>query len=195
MKSATTHWYRCGFFVAFVIFANFAHANALSQLAGFAGPCGNPKAMCICNMATANGFNASIPVMPTAERAQAALLTPVRLTSVSPSVVQTVNITSFAFTSNSVTIPVGSAVQWTLVNGTHTTTSDTAVWDSGILPTGNTFTFTFNTVGDYTYHCTIHSFMTGVVHVQAVPEPTGMALIGVFGALLNRRRRKTQFAT
>jgi len=48
----------------------------------------------------------------------------------------------------------------------HTTTSDTGLWDSGALSTGNTFQHTFPTAGTFTYHCTFHGFMTATVTVQ-----------------------------
>ena len=192
MQCALT--YRRRFFgglliAAFLICSTIASADALSNLAGFTGPCGNPKVLCLCNMASANGSNAAIPMMPSVEHAQAAVLTPVKLTSVSPAVAPNVNITSFAFTSSDITVAVGTTVQWTLVNGTHTTTSDSATWNSGTLTAGNTFSFTFNSPGDFPYHCSFHSFMTGVVHVQAVPEPASLALLSVLGTLLTRRRR------
>jgi len=71
-----------------------------------------------------------------------------------------VTIQDFSFTPAAVTIKVGTAVQWTN-NGpsAHTTTSDTGVWDSGILSPSSmasTFTFTFMQPGTFHYHCSIH---------------------------------------
>jgi plastocyanin len=68
-----------------------------------------------------------------------------------------------------VTVARGQSVVWT--NGDvigHTTTSDTpGIWDSGTVPPGQTFSFTFPTAGTYTYHCTIHGkLMFGTVVVQ-----------------------------
>jgi plastocyanin len=49
----------------------------------------------------------------------------------------------------------------------HTATSDTGVWDSGTLATGQSYSHTFDQPGTYTYHCTIHPFMKGTIVVQA----------------------------
>jgi len=49
---------------------------------------------------------------------------------------------------------------------THTVTSDNAAWDSGNIPAGGTFKFTFTTAGTFPYHCTIHPGMTGTIIVQ-----------------------------
>jgi hypothetical protein len=49
---------------------------------------------------------------------------------------------------------------------THTVTSDTGVWDSGNLSPGKSFSFTFNQVGTFPYHCNIHSSMTAKIVVQ-----------------------------
>jgi plastocyanin len=78
-----------------------------------------------------------------------------------------VSIVDFVFQPQTVTINVGDQVTWT--NGGpsgHTATSDTGVWDSGLLNVGQTFSFTFNTAGSFPYHCTIHPFMLGTINVQ-----------------------------
>lgn len=78
--------------------------------------------------------------------------------------VVTVTIQDFSFAPAAVTIKAGTTVQWTN-NGpsAHTTTSNTGVWDSGILDppgsggsAGGTFKFTFSQTGTYSYHCTNH---------------------------------------
>jgi plastocyanin len=80
-----------------------------------------------------------------------------------------VSIVDFAFQPQVITISAGSSVRW-INTGlyTHTSTSDVSsleVWDSGNLNPGEVFTKTFNAPGIYTYHCAIHSSMTGVVTV------------------------------
>ena len=61
-----------------------------------------------------------------------------------------VSIMNFAFSPADVTINVGDTVTWTNNDGfTHTTTSNTAVWDSGNLAAGQTFSFTFTTAGSF----------------------------------------------
>jgi plastocyanin len=74
-----------------------------------------------------------------------------------------------AYVPNPATITVGSTVTWTN-NDTlpHTATSDTGVWDSGTLSSGQSFSFTFMTAGTFPYHCMIHGAqsMSGTVTVQ-----------------------------
>ena len=67
-----------------------------------------------------------------------------------------------------ITVPVGTTVTWTTRSGSHTTTSDTGLWDSGErLPVGQSFSFTFTAPGEYAYYCTPHrdSGMVGKVTV------------------------------
>jgi plastocyanin len=66
------------------------------------------------------------------------------------------------------TITVGTTVHWTWVDGFHSTTSNTGVWDSGAFGTPHTFDRTFNTPGTFPYHCTVHgiAMMSGTVIVQ-----------------------------
>ena len=71
------------------------------------------------------------------------------------------------FVPTPLTVPTGTTVTFGNNDGTtHTTTSDTGVWDSQSLGSGKTFTQKFDTPGTYKYHCTIHPFMTGTIVVQ-----------------------------
>ena len=78
-----------------------------------------------------------------------------------------VSIIDFAFMPSTLTVPVGSDVKWKN-NGAsfHTTTSNGGLWNSGNIAPGGTFTTTFNTVGSFSYRCTIHLSMTGTIIVQ-----------------------------
>jgi plastocyanin len=77
-----------------------------------------------------------------------------------------VTISGFAFGPASISVPVGSTVTWTNQDGTaHTVTADDGSFDSGNLAPGATFSQTFDTPGTYTYHCAIHSSMTGTITV------------------------------
>ncbi len=80
-----------------------------------------------------------------------------------------VSIVNFAFNPQTVTINQGSTVRWTNTTGgtTHTSASNTNVWNSGNITPGQSFSFTFNTPGAYPYHCNIHPNMTGTVNVVA----------------------------
>jgi plastocyanin len=78
-----------------------------------------------------------------------------------------ISIVNFAFTPSPVTVPVGTTVTWTNNDlMTHTSTSATQVWDSGLLSPGQSFSFTFTTPGTFTYRCSPHPFMTGTIVVQ-----------------------------
>jgi plastocyanin len=70
----------------------------------------------------------------------------------------------------------GDTVTWGNGSGrTHTVTADNGAFDSGDVPDGQSFSYTFTTPGTYTYHCTIHRGMLGVVSVRRVsldPLPT-----------------------
>jgi plastocyanin len=72
------------------------------------------------------------------------------------------------FQPNQITVPVGATVRWTNSGRHHhTVTSDTGLWDSGELSSGQSFDHTFTTSGTYPYHCTIHAKeMRGVVIVK-----------------------------
>lgn len=72
-----------------------------------------------------------------------------------------------AFNPVSLTVSAGTIVKWTNKDGVaHTVTSTTGLFDSGTIPNGGTYTFTFATPGTYTYYCVIHPDMAGVVIVQ-----------------------------
>ena len=82
---------------------------------------------------------------------------------------------------------VGTTVTWRNADSTtHTVTADDDTFDSGFLPRGAAFARTFAASGTYAFHCTVHRFMKGVVHVLPVvftgpeaPVPAGSrALLG-----------------
>ena len=79
------------------------------------------------------------------------------------------NSTSNGFDPKNKTISVGTRlVWWNSTNSTHTVTSTdgSGELNSGNVAKGTTFGHTFNTVGVYTYHCAIHSAMTGTITVN-----------------------------
>jgi plastocyanin len=79
-------------------------------------------------------------------------------------------IRDFTFRPDSLAVPSGATVTWVNCEQTgtdpHTTTSDSGVWDSPYLNPGDRFSHTFPAAGEFPYHCTPHSFMTGKVTVQ-----------------------------
>jgi len=79
----------------------------------------------------------------------------------------TVDITRFAFTPKDITVAPGTRIVWTNRDETpHTVTSNDRSFASKGLDTGDTYEHTFTSDGDFSYLCTVHPFMTGVVHVR-----------------------------
>ena len=79
--------------------------------------------------------------------------------------VTTVTIGDFFFSQDTITVNVGDTVRWTNTGiHTHTTTSNTGVWDSGLMANGVTFEFQFNSAGSFPYICTLHpTLMKGLI--------------------------------
>jgi len=72
-----------------------------------------------------------------------------------------------AFTPATLTVSAGTTVTWTNKDGlTHNVTSNTGVFSSGSISNNGTFSFTFNSMGSFPYHCTIHPSMTATVIVN-----------------------------
>jgi plastocyanin len=77
-----------------------------------------------------------------------------------------VGIANNAFNPNATSVSVGGVVTWANADATtHTVTFDGGP-DCGRLAQGASVSRTFDTAGSFTYHCTIHPFMTGTVTVQ-----------------------------
>lgn len=77
-----------------------------------------------------------------------------------------VTISNYSFGPTTLTVKVGTTVKWTNQDTVaHTVTSDGGVFDSGNLPQGQSFSYTFATVGTFPYHCTYHAMMTGTIVV------------------------------
>lgn len=66
-----------------------------------------------------------------------------------------------------VTIKAGQAVRWEFVDrDKHDVVSSDRSFVSELLPAGNTYTHIFDTAGDYSYTCSIHPEMVGLVVVS-----------------------------
>jgi plastocyanin len=77
------------------------------------------------------------------------------------------NIAKFAFAPKEITIAPGTKITWTNRDETpHTVTSNDKSFASKGLDTDDKFEHTFASEGDFSYICTVHPFMTGVVHVR-----------------------------
>jgi plastocyanin len=76
------------------------------------------------------------------------------------------NAGSNSFSPNPVEVKVGETVTW--INdesGRHTVTSKDGVFNSELMGRGQSFSYTFDKVGEYPYSCSPHSNMVGTVVV------------------------------
>ena len=98
----------------------------------------------------------------------ALLATPAILAlAASPPSTFSVDIAKFAYAPKDIDIAPGTKVIWTNRDQTpHTVTSNDKSFASKGLDTDDKFEHTFSSVGDFSYICTVHPFMTGVVHVH-----------------------------
>ena len=100
----------------------------------------------------------------------AAVLPTLSAIAASPAATVTVDITKFTYAPKELTIAPGTRVVWTNKDETpHTVTSNDKSFASKGLDTGDKFEHTFAAPGDFDYICTVHPFMTGTVHVRAIP--------------------------
>lgn len=93
--------------------------------------------------------------------------TPTPPTTTTPTAGASVSIIDDSFNPVSTTVLSGQTVVWTN-NDTdaHTVTADDGSFDSGIIPPGGTFNYTFTNPGMVNYHCSIHPDMLGSIDVQ-----------------------------
>ncbi|HYN80124.1 MAG TPA: plastocyanin/azurin family copper-binding protein [Gemmatimonadaceae bacterium] len=81
-------------------------------------------------------------------------------------------IRNFTFIPDQVTVKRGTKVSWvnceTAGSDSHTSTSDTGIWDSPSIQVGAAWTRTFDDAPgtDFNYHCVPHAFMKGTVNVE-----------------------------
>jgi plastocyanin len=80
----------------------------------------------------------------------------------------TAEITIAGFAFDGVTeIAVGTTVTVTNTDSSpHTWTADDGSFDSGSIAGGESFEFTFDTPGEFAYHCNFHPSMTGTITVS-----------------------------
>jgi plastocyanin len=88
-------------------------------------------------------------------------------TAASPAPTVEVDIAKFAYGPKEITITPGTNVIWTNHDQTpHTVSSNDKSFASKGLDTDDKFDHTFASEGDFAYICTLHPFMTGIVHVR-----------------------------
>ena len=79
-----------------------------------------------------------------------------------------VTIADFQFTPAQITIDQGDAVTWTNDGpSAHSATAPDGSFDTGILPSGQSGSHTFNEAGTFSYICTPHPNMHGTIVVRA----------------------------
>jgi plastocyanin len=85
----------------------------------------------------------------------------------SPVAATSVSIVNFAFSPAAVTVKAGATVTWTNRDEDAHTVAIAGAPTSAPLQNGDTFTHTFAQPGSYSYLCTIHPYMRGMVVVTA----------------------------
>jgi plastocyanin len=72
-----------------------------------------------------------------------------------------------AYTPDELDVAVGTTVTWMNTDSiSHTSTSNAAAWDSGIIAPGGQFSVALQNAGTFQYHCAIHPGMVGTVVVH-----------------------------
>lgn len=141
--------------VAVILYFVFAHGSA------------NPTATITPTETTSVTEMPSMSMSPTPTATTTSGVTRTPTAIPRPSTSASVNIQNFAFSPSTFTIKKGTKVTWTNHDSVaHTVTSDSgATLSSGSIAPGQSFSFTFNTVGTFPYHCAFHPSMTGSVTV------------------------------
>jgi plastocyanin len=78
-----------------------------------------------------------------------------------------VAIQKFAFVPKEITVAPGTTILWTNHDETpHTIIASDGTFASKAMDTDDRFEYTFAKEGDFSYFCTLHPYMTGIVHVR-----------------------------
>ena len=112
-------------------------------------------------------------------RVSAVIAVAFALLSQSGAYAATVNVSmtsSLRFSPDPAKAMLGDTIKWTNTSTlAHTSTQNTplALWDSGSVPAGGTFSFTITAAGLYPYHCTFHqaSGMVGTAGARDIVTP------------------------
>ena len=84
----------------------------------------------------------------------------------SPTWTAMVTIQNFTFNPQILAVGQGTTVTWKNQDSVaHRVVSDTGVFDLGNVAPGQTVKYTFNRLGKYPYHCSIHPTMNGTIEV------------------------------
>ena len=86
----------------------------------------------------------------------------------------TVMIDNFTFNPPRLTVKAGTTVTWNNEDDIpHTVAASAKAFKSKALDTGDKFSFTFATPGQYEYFCSLHPHMTGTIVVEAMTGSNG----------------------
>ena len=123
-------------------------------------------------------------------------ITPNVTAEITPNVTAEIEIKDIAFNPANITIPKGTKVVWTQNdNVPHSVTDDTGIFNSNILNQGDNFSFTFDTVGIFNYHCEVHpDIMKGTVNVTETQEifiPTNITSTNITSTSINTTTTNT----
>jgi plastocyanin len=94
----------------------------------------------------------------------ALLIAGVLFINLAQATLHSVTVMNYEFTPNSFSAEVGDTVQWTWVNGGHTTTSTSvptgaATWSHPMNSSSTSFEYVITVPGTYNYWCAIHTTM------------------------------------
>jgi plastocyanin len=115
---------------------------------------------------TSTGEYVAATSTPVATSTPAPILSVTVSSSVSVGAAEAVAITNFAFSPATLTVHKGTTVTWTNNDSApHMVTGDNGGPSSSPLSKGKSYSYTFNAVGSFPYHCSIHPYMKATVQV------------------------------
>jgi plastocyanin len=80
----------------------------------------------------------------------------------------TINISDFKYDPSNVVVPLGAVVTWVNHDSApHDATDDADAWRTERLEKDGSEAITFDTAGEYDYHCSIHPYMKATLTVAA----------------------------
>lgn len=85
---------------------------------------------------------------------------PARVVATAPAKA-TVRLSNFQFQPKTLTVTVGTTVEWVNEKGKHSVTADDGSFKSPTLAEGGRFEHQFNKPGTYAYHCHFHGDVGG----------------------------------
>src|SRR4051795_7608844 len=77
-----------------------------------------------------------------------------------------VHIDNFTFEPKEIRVKVGTTVTWKNRDDIPHTVVSAGKFRSKTLDTDDSYSFTFTTAGDYTYFCSLHPHMKGIIKVE-----------------------------